>query len=189
MQEGEIISFFNGLKKCYVWILKSNSIQVFRPQLFKMAMIYWCTYRGFVTLRAHFEGQKSDRSQKTGSRRWKIAAFHLNFTPLLVLKICQKAPGTNIGTYCGHTASLVGLDAFWQLLAVVRVLSVKFPYCALVHQALWWEDRVRSPASHGSGMWRTKNPRAFLKSSVYARRNEVLFRSLEVIPRELWRET
>ena len=82
---------------------------------------------GFVTLQAHFEGQRLDRKQKTGSRRWKIAAFHLNFTPLLVLKICQKASGTNIGTYCGHTASLVGLDAFWQLLVVVRVLSVKFP--------------------------------------------------------------
>ena len=119
----------------------------------------------------------------------KIAAFPLNFTPLLVLKICQKAPGTNIGTYCGHTASLVGLDAFWQLLAVVRVLSVKFPYCAWVHLALWSTDRVSSPASHCSGMWRTTNPRAFLNSSVYAGRNELLFRSLEPIPRELWRET
>ena len=99
------------------------------------------------------------------------------------------APVTHIDTYCGHTASLVGLGDFKQLQAAARVLSVEFPYCALVQQALWWEDRVSSPTSHGSGMCHTTNPRAFLKSSVYARRNEVLFRSLEVIPRELWRET
>ena len=68
------------------------------------------------------------------------------------MKICQKVPVTYIDTYCGHTASLVGLGAFEKLLAAARVLSVKFPYCALVHQALWWEDRVSSPASHGSGM-------------------------------------
>ena len=43
MQEGEIISFFNDLKKCCVWFLKSKSIQIFRPKSFKMAMIYWCT--------------------------------------------------------------------------------------------------------------------------------------------------
>ena len=68
------------------------------------------------------------------------------------MKICQKAPVTYIDTYCGHTVSLVGLGDFKQLQAVARVLSVKIPYCALVHQALWWEDRVSSPASHGSGM-------------------------------------
>ena len=105
------------------------------------------------------------------------------------MKIFQKAPVTYIDTYCGHTVSLVGLGDFKQLQAAARVLSVEFPYCALVHQALWWEDRVSSPASHGSGMRRTKNPRAFLKRSVYACRNELLFRFLGVIPRELWKET
>ena len=68
------------------------------------------------------------------------------------MKICQKAPATYIDTYCGHTVSLVGLGDFKQLQAAARVLSVEFPYCALVQQALWWEDRVSSSASHGSGM-------------------------------------
>ena len=68
------------------------------------------------------------------------------------MKICQKAPVTYIDTYCGHTVSLVGLGDFKQLQAAARVLSVKFPYCAWVHRALWATDRVSSLASHGSGM-------------------------------------
>ena len=105
------------------------------------------------------------------------------------MKICQKAPGTNIGNHCGHTASLVGLGDFKQLLEVVKVLSVKFPYCALAHQALWPKDRVSSSASHGPGMGRTANPRTFLKSWIHARQNRLLFGSRGTIPRELFKET
>ena len=36
-------NYFLDLKQCCVWFFKSKSIQVFRPKLFKMAMIHWCT--------------------------------------------------------------------------------------------------------------------------------------------------
>ena len=96
------------------WTIKSCQQVRFgiRRLLANLETICQLEYWGFMTLQAHFKGQKLDGSQKTGSWRCKIAAFPLNFTPLLVLKICQKAPGTNIGTYCGHTASLVGLGNF-----------------------------------------------------------------------------